>query len=480
MERASYWIGILILLFLLGTLGINQTAAAANNGSQAKASHSAAIPKTPINHIVIIMQENIPFDHFFATYPGVQNTTYGLAGEKCIPKDLNNSEAGMICPFNADNNATNVWKTDEPHSSQGSHYDYNNAQMNGFYSFPLHYGSASQKSNIKNIMSYVTGKTVPYYWDYAEQYALDVNFFSSILSYSWPEHLYMVAGNSVPTCTNQIGPFQCTVAFNLTMGTIVDELNASGISWKYYNGIWNDAQQCTNASSMPAPESYWNVLPDWPRIEYSQNTCHSIQNFTDLYTDLNTGSLPQVSFITPNYTVSDHAGIYVSRQQSEQYIASIIDGIQSNFSLWNSTAIFLTWDDFGGLYDSVAPPQVDSAGYGFRVPLIIISPWVRQGVKFGLPEDFGAFLSTIESNWGLSALTNRDTLAPPLWYMFNFKQTPIKPLFLPYATFSATYPISSCKVCKIGTFPVHFNVARISRQSSAPLPPPNDEGDPYD
>jgi phospholipase C len=477
MKIKSRLFATIVILFLVGTLCLNQTVASGNSKAT---SQRASTPKTPINHIVVIMQENIPFDHFFATYPGVNNSMYGLAGEECIPKDLNNSNAGTVCPFNADNNVTAVWLSDEPHSWQASHYAYNNGSMNGFYSFALHYGDTLQRTYIGNVMAYVSGKSIPYYWDYAEQFSLDVNFYSSILSYSWPEHLYMVAADSVSTCKNQIGPFQCNVAHNLTMSTIVDELNASGITWKYYQGGWKDTQQCTNVSSMGAPESFWNVLPDWPRIEYSQKTCHNIQNFKDLYSDLNAGYLPQVSFITPNLTVSDHADPYVSRQQSEQYIASIVDGIESSPQLWNSTAIFLTWDDFGGLYDSVAPPQVDSAGYGFRVPLIIISPWIKQGVNFGLPEDFGAFLSTIESNWGLSALSKRDALAPPLWYMFNFKQKPVQPLFMPYNNFSATYPISSCHVCKTGYHPVKFNVAQISRQSNAPLPPPNDEGDPYD
>src|SRR5207237_204421 len=178
---------------------------------------------------------------------------------------------------------------------------------------------------------------------------------------------------------------QCLPQFDLAFQTIVDELNSTSVTWKYYSGNWKDSSQCMPASSgLNGLSSYWNVLPDFPRIQQSQHMCHNIQNLNDLYNDLKTGTLPQVSWVTPNKTVSDHPGVS-TLPKGQEYVTNIINSISSNPALWSSTAIFLAWDDFGGYYDHVAPRQVDSFGYGFRVPLIAISPYVTPGTYYGNP-----------------------------------------------------------------------------------------------
>jgi hypothetical protein len=139
----------------------------------------------------------------------------------------------------------------------------------------------------------------------------------------------------------------------------------------------------------------------------------------------------------PSKQASKQADPGVSRLAAGQlYVTTIINAISSNPTLWNRTVIFLTWDDWGDYLDRVAPKQVDSLGYGLRVPLIVISPFVKAGnISYGNPqgvqEDFSAFPSTIEANWGLGNLTPRDGTYASLFYMFNFTQTPLKPLVLP-------------------------------------------------
>jgi Phosphoesterase family len=216
-----------------------------------------------------------------------------------------------------------------------------------------------------------------------------------------------------------------------------------------------DSLQCkTNPGQINQNAGFWNVLPEFPAVQDSPSMCHNIQTTQDLTDDLKTGYLPQVSFVTPNNTVSDHFP-YANIVRGQEYIAQMINAIVSNQALYMHTAIFLTWDDYGGFYDNVLPKQVDQAGYGFRVLMILISPYAINGISYGngKEEDFTAFLSTIESNWNLKALNPvRDGTNSPLWYLFNFNQVPIPPLVVPN-NMLPTYPLSTCSVCHFAFAP---------------------------
>jgi hypothetical protein len=184
-------------------------------------------------------------------------------------------------------------------------------------------------------------------------------------------------------------------------------------------------------------------------VQTNSIECNSLGNLKDLQNAIKSNNLPSVSWVEPQPTSSDHPG-QSTWIDGEKYTSSIINLIEHSAS-WSSTVIFLCWDDWGGYYDGVVPTQLDSAGDGFRVPLIAISPYsngnlVGQGQA---QEDFSAFLSTIEYNWGLAPLSSiagnsiaRDGSETNLFYMLNFNQTPLKPLFL--ASTGVTYPLSSC------------------------------------
>src|SRR4029077_6553227 len=194
-------------------------------------------------------------------------------------------------------------------------------------------------------------------------------------------------------------------------------------------------------------DAVWSPLLGFPQLQLSQSTCRDNQNTGDLMKNITNGYLPGVAWVTPNTTSSDHPG-FSTLAAGQQYVTSLVNAISSNPTLWKSTAIFITWDDWGGYYDHIAPKQVDAIGYGFRVPLIVISPYVKSGsISYGQPygnqEDFSSFLSTIEANWGLSPLSSaRDGADASLFYMFDFAQAPLTPLLLPSNSL-ASYPYVS-------------------------------------
>jgi phospholipase C len=401
---------------------------------------------TPIQHIIIVMQENHSFDNMFGTFPG-------LAAGFSVPLGvcLRYSKTRTPCasPWDADSNQSEVERTGLCHSGGCSRTSYANGKMNGFV-------KAQAKFTPIDAMAYYTNRTLPDYWDLASYYSLDANFFSSDLEYSWPNHLYAFAGQGTD-CTGY-----CPEQFNLNFSTMADLLTGAGYSWGYFSGGWSDSWDC-NPVVLQSGQPYidgervrpflqtWQVAFDFPRLQTTPGLCQNMYTLNDFAGDVSNGSLPAVSWVTPNQCCSDHPQKHASWANGQEYVAGLVDSIESNPSLWGSTAIFITWDDFGGYYDNVAPTQVDQYGYGFRVPLIVVSPYVIQGITYGPhQQDFTALLSTMEANWGLSSLTARDASVGSLMFMFNFTQSPRPPLILPTSTL-ATWPPASCSLCNFSS-----------------------------
>ena len=269
---------------------------------------------TPIQHIIVIMQENHAFDNMFGAFPGLASA-YGESGLPCEQYSLTNPKLGTVCPWNGDNMSATIQAMDMGHTWTSSHSAYNNGQMNAFLAtqYPGH------KTNARYAMSYYTGKTLPNYWDYASYYSLDANFFSSELSYSYPNHLYLVAAQSG-------GCQQCSPVTNLKYPTIIDQLQQYGISWAYYAGNYGHPNQCKTPGTSPG---YWNVLPDFPAVQLNQATCHNILNVNDYLATVAKGVLPNVSWITPYGGVSDHPGPTATLPQGQEYIAKLINAVES-------------------------------------------------------------------------------------------------------------------------------------------------------
>ena len=466
------------------SLALIATGAAAQqiSGSSTTPNATFADANTPIKHIVIIMQENHSFDNYFGTFPNLQSQ-YAVDQKVCVPLDLKNPSQGCVHPWNADSQWQKIVTVDLPHTQGGSLTSIDGGKMDGFVYSALS-AKATNGTTENYPMAYFTGATLPDYWDYAQYYSLDANFFSSIKAPSYPNHLYLVSAQSGGITTNQ-------PVFNLTFDNIASIMTNSNVDWKYYSGGWNNKINCVSPltshflDSINYPLLYrvWNVLIDFPAIQQNKISCHNLGGIPQLFTDVSNGNLPQVSWVIPGGTYASEHACNGSPQcgpiltQAQEYVSSVISAIESDETLYSSTAIFITWDDFGGYYDHVTPKTVDKYGYSFRVPLIVISPYVKHGISYGVngqPTDFTSFLKTIESNWKLPGMTTRDANASSLMGMFDFNQTPSPALFMPSGKL-ASFPVSSCVssgLCDIGKGNVPISTLASAIPKSAA---PNDE-----
>jgi phospholipase C len=272
-------------------------------------------------------------------------------------------------------------------------------------------------------MSYHNGAELPNYWTYARDFVLDDHMFQSDASWSLPSHLYMVSAWSArcsasgdPTgCTNNdLNPglptdFQrrnlgtdtpATPAYGWTDLTYL--LHRAGVSWGYYvfQGTEPDceadaAMSCAPVAQGPRTPGIWNPLPYFDTVQ-QDGQLGNIQSLSNFFAAAKAGTLPAVSWIDPNGTVSEHPPALVSAGQT--YVTGLINAIMRSPD-WNSTAIFLSWDDWGGFYDHVVPPRVDANGYGLRVPGLVISPYARRGYIDHSTLSFDAYLKFIEDDF---------------------------------------------------------------------------------
>jgi len=432
---------------------------------------SASNPATPIHNIIYIISENHVFDNMFGTFPGLPSG-YSLSLSTCMPHKINQiGKTPCQKPFNADNMPL-VQQTDQCHRSNCAIPSYNNGKMNGFY----------QEDGV-NTMAYYDGNGLPQVWDLATYFDLNYNFFSSALSYSEPNHLYAVAASS-PKAEDT----QAIAPLNLTFPEIGTAMTNAGVTWGYFQYNWNDTNDCTgNYTSQSkglfngsnADVTYWEGEAQFRAVQNTAIECSSLGNIKDFENGLATNTLPQVSFVIPESSNSGHPG-QGTLQSNQQFITSLINDIEQS-AVWPHSVTYVTWDDYGGYYDGVVPIQLDQFGDGFRVPLIAVSPYAMHGALIGgcsvsqtkdcgptysytnnytkksgktNQDDFSAFLSTIEYNWGVSPIAVRDKEEPNLFYMLNFSQPPLAPLYFNSNYALAAYPLSACESkggCKIGS-----------------------------
>jgi len=325
-----------------------------------------------IQHIVIIMQENRSFDEYFGTFPGVDGIPPGI----CIPDRRN---GGCVRPYHdtADSNQGG------PHGASASSADVDGGKMNGFVAM----AELGCNCNTTDVMGYHDGSDIPTYWGYAQNYVLQDHLFEAPASWSLPSHLFLVSGWSATcssadpmSCTNYLGGGNLEGTYAWTDLTYL--LHRNNISWAYYVSD-GTAPDCDDPNSMTCPpgqnqtptHDWWNPLPDFTTVQQDKQT-GNILHTNDFLTAATNGTLPAVSWVMPNGTNSEHPPALVSTGQA--YVKSLVDAVMAGPN-WGSTAIFLSWDDWGGFYDHVVPPVVDNNGYGIRVPGIVISPYAKRG-----------------------------------------------------------------------------------------------------
>jgi phospholipase C len=257
-------------------------------------------------------------------------------------------------------------------------------------------------------MGYHDAREIPNYWTYAQDFVLQDHMFEPNASWSLPEHLFMVsewsarcsvAGDPM-SCINELqNPGQVRPTYAWTDLTYL--LHKNNVSWKYYvaQGTQPDCEDdqatCAAVPQKVGTPEIWNPLP-WFTTVKQDGQLGNIQTIGNLYNDAKIGHLPAVSWVVPNGKVSEHPTALVSEGQT--YVTTLINAIMSGPD-WSSTAIFLSWDDWGGFYDHVVPPTVDQNGYGLRVPGIVISPYARTGFIDHQTLSFDAYVKFIEDDF---------------------------------------------------------------------------------
>ena len=197
--------------------------------------------------------------------------------------------------------------------------------------------------------------------------------------------------------------------------TLTDLLDQAGLSWKYYSPLAGSIWTAPNAiQHICAPANSQCAGADW--------TNNVVLNNTQVLSDISNGQLPAVSWVIPTGQASDHAGF--NDGSGPSWVASIVNAI-GNSSYWAHTTIIITWDDWGGWYDHVAPQIINSYEYGFRVPLIVVSPFAKPGYVSHVVHDFGSILKFIEKTFNLPSLGYADATADDLSDCFNFTQKPV-------------------------------------------------------
>jgi phospholipase C len=274
-----------------------------------------------------------------------------------------------------------------------------------------------------------TEEDIPNYWAYARRFTLADHYFTSVHGPSLPNHLFAIgaqSGGAIDNATSSAPGLACDDNSSGTV-TVIDEngnrsqqlscfdfpilpdsLTKAGISWKYYGeggGVLTVIRHIYESSS-------WQLNSAAP---------------DQFLTDARTGRLPEVSWLIPPGPVDEHPP--ASMCEGENWTVSVLNAVMQGPD-WNSTVVFMTWDDFGGFYDHMPPPQVDQFGLGPRVPLLIISPYAKPGYVSHTVYDHTSVLKFVETRYGLPALTSRDAWANPMLDIFDFSQPPRPPLLL--------------------------------------------------
>jgi phospholipase C len=367
--------------------------------------------ETPIKHVIIIVQENHSFDNYFGTYPTangtlLNNVTEELQGVDGIPSGLclpyQNS---CVRPYYADSTSTQ-----SPNEGQLTYEDdINNGFMNGF---PSHSGPQS--------MAYFDYHQIAAYWDYAEEYGLADSYFSTFLAPTAPNRLALIAGTSPVTGDYGPPPY---LSFN---STIFYQLQTAGLTWGYFDFV--------KGAENPADVYPLNYISQMSTTDTS-----NIQNISTLFQHLSTGSgLPNVSFVSSlgSQGLDEHPPYNIT--QGELWVVSVVNAVMES-RYWNTSVIFITWDEGGGYFDNIPPPQVQSEkingeppliGFGQRVPLLVISPYAKENYVSLTTLNHLSLLAFIDYNWNLPPLTSSVRQAGSLLDFFDFGSPPRPPVIL--------------------------------------------------
>jgi phospholipase C len=389
---------------------------------------------SPIKHVVIMIQENRSYDNLFATFPGADGTTKGL------------THTGAWIPLIK----APLVSTELDHAYSGFVTEYDHGKMDGFDL--TRFGSSGQLQAAGTYpYRYVDPAQIQPYWTMAKQYVLLDHLFQTQASGSYTAHQDLIAGGTAINPTESIidwpsrGPFGCdapagTVTslitnegqylFNqgpfpcLTYKTLRDLLDAKKLSWKYYVGPLTNGSTGFIWNAFDSIKAVRDDTSEWCPITKSMcpKTNVSVPE-TNVFHDISKNKLPAVSWVIPDAQNSDHAS---ASDTGPSWVAQVVNAIGES-PAWKSTAIIVLWDDWGGFYDHVPPPKLGrSDGPGFRVPVIIVSPYPIVNHICSAQFEFGSILRFVEGNWNLGTLGTTDATAASIRECFYFHQPPRK------------------------------------------------------
>lgn len=362
-----------------------------------------------IQHLVVLLQENVSFDHYFGTYPGATGFPQGDPAR--VPPQADGSRPRHGTPAAAAN--------DVPHGYDAMLAEFNGGKMD-------QYG----RTGGANAMSFYDYHEVPAYWLLARRYALADHWFQPIFGPSAPNHLELVAGYSGGRKDDANPPYgphvDCSrpCAPPLAGQNIGDRLSAAGVDWGWYQG--GVAAGPPDYIQHHNPFAYFAAANPKAGDRYAGH----IRDLSQFFTAAREGRLPAVAFVKAAKADNGHAG-YSGPLQDDQFVTRVVNAVAQSPN-WPSTALLLLFDESGGFYDHLAPPAVDTGmegvrGLGPRVPALLISPYARAGYVSHVQYEHASVLRFIEQRWGLPPLDNagrRDQAAASLDDLFDFTQPP--------------------------------------------------------
>ncbi|MEO9169999.1 MAG: alkaline phosphatase family protein [Candidatus Baltobacteraceae bacterium] len=374
-----------------------------------------------IKHVVIIIQENRSVDNFFNGFPNADTATTGM------------SHSGPVT-LHAVNLGTQV---DVDHQHKAWLREYDGGRMDGWDQV-----DTLPRQDPDFPYAYVPRDQIEPYWDMAERYTFADRMFQSNTGPTFPAHLYLISGESDFTANNpnhlettqfawgcdspsdarvsvideegieRPGPWPC-----LDFPTLADTALGEGVTWRYY------------APGLQSLGNIWSAFDAIRHIRYSPEWANVVSPETRVLEDARSGNLPNITWVVPSAQNSDHAfpekpsatDLSVRSIYGPEWVTSVVNAVGSG-PLWSSTAIFVIWDDWGGWYDHVSPPQLDRMGLGFRVPLIVISPYAKRHYVSHVQHEFGSLVKLSELAFGLPSLHTTDDRSDALRDCFDFSQ----------------------------------------------------------
>ena len=369
----------------------------------AGAPHGDAIP---IDHIVVLMQENRSFDHYFGRLrPKGENAAEGP------PPGASNPDATSGAPIEPFHQRFTCDVRDVAHSWNASHEQYDGGALDGFTTT----NAAPEDPSGGRAMGYYTAREIPFYFDLYRTFAIGDRYFSSLLGPTYPNREYLIAGTSFGHIRNDLDLSDASK-------TIFEALDEAGVSWRIYNEFVAFAGLFPYVSDRPE-----NLLPA-----------------SQFAVDAAAGTLPSVTFVDPFFfgppdvRSDEHppSNVQVGQDWVEDKVRALLKS-----PLWPRSALFLTYDEHGGYYDHVPPPpacipddvppnlqkgDVDAQfdRYGFRVPVVVVSPYARKRFVSHVVHDHTSVLRFIETRFDIPALTRRDANADPMLEFFDFADPP--------------------------------------------------------